>query len=394
MRCHALALFALTLACGRTPPAQVEPDAALSAPVPSVSATLSPVPLLQRYPALAARLTVLPIGRFPTPVHKAERLGQHLGMAKLYLKRDDLSDPDCGGSKTRKLAFLFGQAVRAGHKKVITFGGVGSNHALATAHFASRAGLEVTLMLAPETPSPDVRDHLLIERATGAELILMTSVSEARLEADRLVRSSPPDRRPYVIAPGGSSPLGNLGYVNAAFELARQVEQGQLPEPDVIYVAMGTMGTAVGLRIGLRAAGLKSRLIAVRASSTDAASERKMVEMFVATVAYLRALDPSFPALSLGAAQADIRHGYVGEGYARPTRKGREAMLVFRQYADIELDSTYTAKAFAAVIDDAALLRDQVVLFWNTQGTASKDLARATEGDLPAGFQPYLRAGL
>ena len=72
---------------------------------------------------------------------------------------------------------------------------------------------------------------------------------------------------PLYVSPGGSSPLGVTGYVNAAFELKEQITQGKMPEPDCIYVALGTMGTAAGLTLGVKAANLKSRVVSVRARS-------------------------------------------------------------------------------------------------------------------------------
>ncbi|WP_299983616.1 hypothetical protein [Desulfobacula sp.] len=57
---------------------------------------------------------------------------------------------------------------------------------------------------------------------------------------------------PYIIWPGGSAPMGTIGYVNAGLELKAQIDEGLLPEPDKIYVPMGTMGTAVGLLILLK----------------------------------------------------------------------------------------------------------------------------------------------
>ena len=62
---------------------------------------------------------------------------------------------------------------------------------------------------------------------------------------------------------GGSGPAGNLGFVSAAYELAEQVRAGALPEPESIYVAVGTGGTQAGLTLGLRLAGLRSRLLGV-----------------------------------------------------------------------------------------------------------------------------------
>ncbi len=46
--------------------------------------------------------------------------------------------------------------------------------------------------------------------------------------------------------------MGTIGYVNAGLELKAQIDEGLLPEPDKIYVPMGTMGTAVGLLILLK----------------------------------------------------------------------------------------------------------------------------------------------
>ena len=67
---------------------------------------------------------------------------------------------------------------------------------------------------------------------------------------------------PMTIPLGGSSPLGTIGYINAAFELKEQIMRGEIPEPDFIYVAAGTCGTAAGLIIGLKAAQLKTKVIA------------------------------------------------------------------------------------------------------------------------------------
>ena len=63
-------------------------------------------------------------------------------------------------------------------------------------------------------------------------------------------RTSPPLNFPYVLRPGGSSPLGCVGYVEAAAELAEQVRAGDLPAPSHIVVALGSGGTAAGLAAG------------------------------------------------------------------------------------------------------------------------------------------------
>src|SRR5204863_6183468 len=71
-------------------------------------------------------------------------------------------------------------------------------------------------------------------------------------------------RPPYFLTVGGSSALGTLGYVDAALELAAQVERGELPAPTHVLVALGSGGTAAGLVLGFALAGLGSGVVAVQ----------------------------------------------------------------------------------------------------------------------------------
>jgi D-cysteine desulfhydrase len=158
----------------------------------------------------------------------------------------------------------------------------------------------------------------------------------------------------------------------------------------VVYLATGTLGSAVGLAVGLRAAGLGTRVRAVRASSTKYVNEPRMQAMIEATVRLLRERDPSFPEVRLGLADLTIEHRYVGQGYALPTAKGMRAMQLVRDRAGIELDPVYTAKAFAALIDDAPRLRTEVVLFWNTYDPKPVELSGRAAQDAPRELRGYL----
>jgi len=44
--------------------------------------------------------------------------------------------------------------------------------------------------------------------------------------------------------------LGTLGYVDAMFELKRQVENGETPMPKYIFIPVGSCGTYAGLLLG------------------------------------------------------------------------------------------------------------------------------------------------
>ena len=147
--------------------------------------------------------------------------------------------------------------------------------------------------------------------------------------------------------------MGVCGYVNAALELKAQIVAGELPEPDFIYVPLGSMGTAVGLTLGLKAAGLKCRIIAVRVIEKRLANAKKMARLFQDTASFLRKLDPAFPKLLLDEDDWTVRDDCLGGGYARFTEKAMKAASLMREKAGIILNGTYSAKAFSALLDDA-----------------------------------------
>ena len=246
------------------------------------------IPLFEQYPLLRERLSYISLGEFPTPVQKLEQLGVELDASQLYIKRDDLSGKLYGGNKPRKLEFILGSALRSGARDVITFGGAGSNHALATAIYARQAGLKSISMLMPQPNARYVRRNLLMSHYCGAELhscgaqlesvrnmLLVYLATIYQLLRCRLKSGCFPKRIP----PGGSSPFGVIGFVNAALELKEQIANSYMPEPEYIYVACGTMGTAAGLILGLRAANLKIRVVSVRVTSEKFVNTKGMIKL-------------------------------------------------------------------------------------------------------------------
>lgn len=354
-------------------------------------------PLLDEYPGLKAGLPHVDLCDLPTPVTSAARAGQELGI-DLYVKHDDATAADYGGNKPRKLEFLLAQAVAAGAREVLTFGFAGSNHATATAVYAQRVGLGSISMLLVQPPEQYVRDNLLISHAAGAELHHHRGVPSlaADLALVMVAHRFRHGRFPHTIPAGGSSPVGVTGFVNAAFELRGQVEAGLLPEPSAIYTAMGSMGTAAGLALGLRAAGLKSQVVAVRVVEDRWAGWKKLATLHSKTGAFLRSIDPGFPVDELRPSSLMIREGFLGDGYGHFTAAGANATALLRDLEGIELDGTYSAKAFAALCEDARSggLAGEPVLFWDTNNPRPLRPAAAAvdHRDLPPAFHRYFEA--
>ncbi len=326
--------------------------------------------LFREYPRLGENLPYLSLGEFPTPVEKLSRLGAELGAGSLYVKRDDLSGPVYGGNKVRKLEFLLGEAIRTGAKEVMTFGAAGSNHALATAVYARRAGLGSISMLRPQHNARYVRKNLLLSHAVGAELHDYRDDESIRrgVEEQQRLHAETTGVPPRIIPMGGTSPLGVCGFVNAGFELRDHVRAGLLPEPDRLYVALGSMGTAAGLILGICAAGLCTRIHAVRVIIGAIANLDAVQRLFRETNDLLRSADPSFPLLAFPEEQFVIRDAFYGEDYALFTREGMDAAERMRRNEGIVLDGAYTGKTFAALVHDAGRgeLRNETALFWNT----------------------------
>ncbi len=366
-----------------------------SRPAPYTAAMDDSLPLFRHDPALAARLPRMPLCELPTPVEALPVLAGELGIPVLYAKRDDLSAPLYGGNKVRKLEFLLADALARGHSEVLTFGFAGSNFAAATALYGQRAGLRCLSMLLPQKPSDYVRGNLRLGLSAGASIHHAGSVPSIALRAawEYLKRPLAGRRPPYWIPAGGSSPPGVAAYINAALELADQVAAGELPAPDRIYVAMGSMGTAAGLAIGLVLADLPTRVLAVRVVEKRFASARGLEELLQRT---LRWLGPAYrdvmtPAQAL--ARVDIREEYYGEHYGQVTPATAAALEQFAGATPLRLDGTYSAKAAAALLADARRgeLGDRVPLFWHTfNARPLQDLLRSgVARDIPPGLRPY-----
>jgi len=345
----------LLLSCDRTVKT-VDPPPSPPPPAPPVAAALverSTHALFDAHPALAKTLPRTELGHFPSRIDQAKR-------TNLWTKRDDL----LGGGKTRKLELYFGDAKAAGKTRIVTSGGTGSNQAVAVARFGRAHGFDVGVYLAPQPLSSLVATNLAADAALGAEVRRFPSVIEAHSEA---LREAKERGDTYVIPPGGTTPLGTLGFVSAGLELARDVESGRMPAPRRVYVALGLGGTSAGLAIGLALAGMKSEVVAVRTSNPTSVTLSTLRAIHEETMSFLRARDASVPAIAFHDVHVHIDPRWVGGGYGFATPAGDAAILRARDESALELDPVYTGKAFAAVLDDDT---SDPLLFWNTASHA------------------------
>lgn len=321
-------------------------------------------PLAEAFPGVRG-LPREPICALPTPL---EEFGVEADLSSLRVKCDDRTSGLYGGNKARKLEFLLGAALAESRRAVITFGAYGSNHALATAVHARALGLEPHVVLSPQGPGPFAARTLRAHAGLGTVIHPVEGWDGSR-EAVR-VRRELTERdgiEPAVIPMGGTSALGAVSYVNAAYELV-----GQGPAPDVVYVAAGTVGTAIGLAIGFAALGSSTRVEAIRVTPAEVCNLSAAHELARATLDLLSDVAPEFPGLSPERLLFHLREDHYGPGYGVPTPETLEAVDVARE-AGVALETTYTGKAFSALLSDAeaGALRGQDVVFWNTYNSSA-----------------------
>ena len=326
------------------------------------------LPLRDRFPG-TKNLAHVTLGCLPTPVEPVPGLARLLGLQSLFVKRDDVSGRVYGGNKVRKLEFLLGQALAESRRAVITFGAVGSNHVRATAVYGGQLGLQVHAVLAPQPSTPYLEANLIADRAAGATLHFVDSMSQA-LRRGAELRDEIALRdgiEPFVIPFGGTNSRGTIGFVNAAIELAGQIEAGALPEPDLIYVPYGSTGTASGLAIGLAAVRLRTSVVGVRVVPAESTNPERTRRVMEEAVTLLRELDACFPWVKPENAALEVRDGFLGDGYAAATAESREAVAL-AEANNMHLETTYTGKALAALVADARAgkLAGKTTLFWNT----------------------------
>lgn len=328
-------------------------------------------PLLDAYPALAAQVPWRPLATLPTPVEPLPAL-DGAGDVRLFVKRDDRTSRLFGGNKVRKLEHFLAEADLAGRTTLITLGGIGTNHGLATALHGEPLGFRVRVAMFDQPLTPWVERNLRAFATTRAELRYAGGeLRAARAARDLYTEASAAGELPYFIMVGGSSRLGSLGYVNAGLELGRQVRAGEVPEPDRIFVALGSGGTAAGLAVGCRLAGLRSRICAVRASSVLVANSLTVRWLANDLAGWLRAADATVPRVWIGFGEIDVIGDQIGDGYGHPSEAGTAA----REWAapKLELEPTYTAKALAACLAwcRRSARPGETVLFWNTASAAT-----------------------
>src|SRR5687767_7729429 len=263
-----------------------------------------------------------------SPIHRLERLTEHLGGAAVWAKRDDVSSGLAyGGNKTRKLEYLVADALAKGCDTLVSIGGVQSNHTRQVAAAAAKAGLGCVLVQESWVEWPDVVydrvGNILLSRLMGADVRLVQSefgigFKESWEQALQDVRDG--GGTPYAIPAGASDhELGGMGFARWAMEVEQQ-ERELGVFFDTVVVCSVTGSTQAGMIAGFAGQDRSRRVIGIDASAKIDETREQVARIARNTAALIEL------GRDLRDDEITVRPEWAGEFYGIPVESTLEAI--------------------------------------------------------------------
>ena len=189
------------------------------------------------------------VGR-PSPLYFAERLTEHFGGAKIYLKRDELNH-----TGAHKINNCLGQvllAIRMGKTRIIAETGAGQ-HGVATATVCARFGLKCVVFMG-ETDVERQKPNVFRMRLLGAEIVPVSSgtgtLKDAMNEALRDWVTNVDDTFYCIGTAAGPHPYPEMVRDFQSIigvEARAQILEREGRLPDAVMACIGGGSNAIGL---------------------------------------------------------------------------------------------------------------------------------------------------
>ena len=299
----------------------------------------------------------------PTPIYKMSRLSALLG-SNIYIMREDLTGFAIGGNKNRKLDYLIGDALRMNADTLITM--KASSFSRNAAAAGKVFGFEVHVILAGTESEQNTHSQALFRQF---ETVLHYAQSESpeaiAVKYEDIVNGlRDRNRVVYQLHPGGSDTIGALGYINAFDQIVQYTGKTGIHFDKIVH-STGSTATQVGLLLGQSISAYDAKIIGMAASQKAGAQRERVRELAETTADLLK--------ISFDDSEIVVDDRFIGPGYAIESEEGRNAAKLFAVLEGVLLDSVYTGKAAAGLIQYAAngeLGNNENVLFIHTGGNS------------------------
>jgi len=300
----------------------------------------------------------IPLTFGPSPVHRLERLSEHLGgKVELWAKREDCnSGLAYGGNKTRKLEYLAADALAQGCDTLVSIGGVQSNHTRQVAAVAAYLGLACVLVQEHwvdwDDPVYETVGNILLSRIMGADVRLDPAGFDIGFRPSweqALADVEERGGKAYAIPAGASDhPLGGHGFARWAYEVEQQ-ERELGVFFDTIVVCSVTGSTQAGMIAGFAGQERPRKVLGIDGSATVQQTWEQIARIARRTA----------ESIGLGRALRDDEIVLLDEWHAGtygiPDEKTIGAIRLCARLEGMLTDPVYEGKSMAALID---LVRD------------------------------------
>jgi len=333
-----------------------------------------------------------------TPLYFAERLTQHLGGAKIYLKREDLLH-----TGAHKINNAVGQAIlckRMGKKRVIAETGAGQ-HGVATATVAARFGFECVVYMGAVDMKRQALNVARMEflgakvvPVTAGQATLKEAVNEAMRDWVTNVRSTH-----YILGTAyGAHPYPMMVrdfHRVIGDEARRQILQREERLPDLLIACVGGGSNAIGLFYPFLK-DEKVKMTGVEAGGDGIIKGRHAARFQGGRLGVLQGAktwllaDEDGQIESTHSVSAGLDYAAVGPEHCHLRDIGRvqyeyatdeQALAAFRTLAEVEgiIPALESAHAVAEAIKVAPRMRSDEIIIINLSGRGDKDVAQAAE---------------
>jgi tryptophan synthase beta chain len=335
----------------------------------------------------------------PTPLQFASRLTEHLGGARIYIKREDLLH-----TGAHKINNALGQgllAVRMGKKRIIAETGAGQ-HGVATATVAARLGLTCTVYMGTEDMERQ-RLNVFRMRLLGAEVVgvdsgsrtLKDAINEAMRDWVTNVATSH-----YLLGSVlGAHPYPQMvrDFQKITGEEAReQVIRAEGRVPDTLIACVGGGSNAIGLfyafipdasvkMIGVEAGG-RGKTLGEHAARLAGSSGFEGARHGVLQGTYTNILQTADGQIATThSVSAGLDYPGVGPEHAWLAEQGRaeycavsdeDAVEAARSLARLEgiIPALESAHALAELMHRAPAMKKDEIVILNLSGRGDKDM--------------------
>lgn len=245
---------------------------------------------------------------------------------ELTVKRLDQKHPEISGNKWYKLKYNIEEAIRQGHRQLLTFGGAYSNHIQATAAAAKLVGLQAIGVIRGEETLP-LNPTLAYAQTSGMKLHYL-SRTEYQEKGSPVILNNLREAfgNFYLIPEGGTNALA----IQGTQEILEETDFGY----DLVCTSIGTGGTIAGL---LATARTPQKVLGFSSLKGDFIHKeiRHLLEAF--------SIDP--------VCTYEIINGYHFGGYGKFKPELIQFIQNFTRETGIPLDPIYTGKMMFGLVD-------------------------------------------